>query len=196
MYSICRSIDGVPRSHSKVTKMKSLVRLMWLTVISTGLVLVYSIHNDCRAQTGTNQAANKTYKVKRPATTSLRNSENPEFKSERLDKPVDLIDLPPYAGKDVEFVTGTLFANVKGGPSATMQFSVHEDPKTVLEWYKSVFNVNKWQMLDNMAGANGLAAMKSNNVCQVMTLGPTKKGAKCDLLLRYKFYKPMDFPNK
>jgi hypothetical protein len=176
--------------------MKSLVRLMWLATISTGLVLVDSIHNDCWAQTGTNQAANKTYAMKRPARPPLRNSENPEFRGERLNKPVDLIDLPPYSGKNVEFVTGTLFPNVKGGPSATMQFSVHEDPKAVLEWYKSAFNENKWQMLDNMTGANGLAAMKSNNVCQVMTLGPTKKGAKCDLLLRYKFYKPMDFSAK
>ena len=124
---------------------------------------------------------------------SLKNTENPEFKSQRLTKPIDVADLPKYNGKGVLFVTGTMFPNVKGGPSVTMQFSVKEEPATVLQWYKDVLAQNKWSMLDNMSGKTSLAAMKSNNICQVMTLGATKPGARCDLLIRYKSYKPTDF---
>lgn len=120
----------------------------------------------------------------------LHNTSNPEFHSEHLKKPVDLQDMPAYAGKKPQFVGGTLFPNVKGGASVTMQLSVHESPKDVLRWYQDQFAANNWTPLQNMVGANGLAAMKQHNICQVMTLAPSRAGCKCDVLLRFKFYKP------
>ncbi len=122
----------------------------------------------------------------------LKNSNNPELKAQRLKAIVDTPNVPPYSGK-TQFVMGTIFPNVKGGPSATMQFSVKDKPTTVLSWYKNALNENKWSMLDNMTGTVGLAAMKDHNICQVMVLAPTKPNCQCDVLLRYKFYKPTNF---
>lgn len=118
-----------------------------------------------------------------------KNTDNPEFKGERLKEPIELADMPPYAGKKVTFVVGTLFHNVKGGPSVTMEFSTADNPKKVLDWYKQSFEQRNWSPLDHMSGANGVAAMKSHNVCQVMTLAPTRADAQCDFLVRYKFYR-------
>jgi len=121
-----------------------------------------------------------------------KNRDNPEFKAQRLRKALDLPDVPAYSGDHVRFVTGTMFANVKGGPSSTMQFSVNEDPSVVLQWYRNVLIQNKWSVLDNTAGKKSLAAMKANNICQITTVGASKANAKCDLLVRYKFYKATD----
>ena len=124
-----------------------------------------------------------------PIKKRLKNSENPEFKAERLKKPIELVAMPPYGGKKVEFVVGTLFARVKGGPSVTMQFSTADKPKDVLDWYRNAFAQYQWTPLQNMTGLNGLAAERQHNIVQVMTLAPTRHGAKCDVLVRYKFFK-------
>jgi hypothetical protein len=125
-------------------------------------------------------------------TRMLKNTQNPEFKSVRLKTPIDLPRLPVYSGK-LAFITGTNFPQVKGGPSVTMQYSAMDPPNKVLEWYKDVLSQNKWTLLDNVAGKHGLAAMKGKDICQIITMGPTRPPYKCDLLLRYKFYKPTDF---
>jgi len=139
--------------------------------------------------------------VKAPATTNkpvspkrpLKNTENPEFKSERVTKAMDLPDMPVYQGKKTKFVTGTIFRQVKGGASLTEQFSVSEPKLEVLQWYKDAFAANKWVVLDNMAGADGVAASKNNNICQILTIKPTNLGYKTDVLVRYKFYKATKF---
>jgi hypothetical protein len=118
-----------------------------------------------------------------------KNTDDPAFKARRLKIPVDLVDMPPYGGHKVTFVVGTMFPQVKGGPSVTMEFSTRDEPKRVLDWYKQAFQQYQWQPLDNMTGANGIAGMKSHNICQVMTMAPTKIGSRCDFLVRYKFYK-------
>ncbi len=164
--------------------MKSTSQMVLRAVTSTCFALLCTLPINCLAQTSSKQP---------PKRVLLKNTQNPEFKSERLTKPVDMPFLPPYSGKNVEFVTGTVFPAVKGGPSVTMEFSVREKPQEVLDWYKAAFKEHKWKSLDDMTGANGLAAMNSHNICQIMTLGPSKKGAKCDFLLRYKFYKPTTF---
>jgi hypothetical protein len=124
----------------------------------------------------------------------MKNTENPEFRATRLQKPVE-IDVPRYSGKQVEFVVGTSFPQVKGGVSVTMEFSTADLPKKVLDWYKQTLQDNNWRQLENMTGANGLAYEKSHNIFQVMTMPPMKKGAKCDFLIRYKFYRPDSVPN-
>jgi hypothetical protein len=138
---------------------------------------------------------NKFFSAKSGSIVRKKNTSNPEFKTQRIQKPMETPDMPLYAGKKVQFVTGTLFPQVKGGPSATMEFSTADEPKKVLDWYKQSFEEHQWEPLDHMTGANGVAAMKSHNICQVMTLAPTKIGAKCDFLLRYKFYRADSVPN-
>ena len=118
----------------------------------------------------------------------------PEFKALRLSKPVQTTDIPPYRGKKVDFVVGTLFPSVKGGPSVTMEFATQDNPKQVLDWYKQAFRQYSWTALDNMTGANGVAAMRDHNICQIMTSSPARPGAKCDFLVRYKFYKADSTP--
>jgi hypothetical protein len=138
---------------------------------------------------------NKLFTARNGSTVRKKNTSNPEFKIERLNKPIETPDMPVYAGRKVQYVTGTLFPQVKGGPSATMEFSTADEPKKVLDWYKQTLEQNQWEPLDHMTGANGLAAMKDHNICQVMTLAPTKTGSKCDFLLRYKFYRADSVPN-
>lgn len=162
--------------------MKSSNRMVLLIVASIHLALASSAFSICQAQV-----------INRKPVKMLMNSQNPEFKSERIRTPMDLPDMPPYPGKNVQFVTGTIFPAVKGGPSITMEFAVKENPKEVLDWYKATFAQYQWKEQDNMTGGNGVAAMKSHNICQVMTLGPNRPGAKCNYLLRYKFYKATNF---
>lgn len=168
--------------------MNKLYSAVLLSVVVIMVVLL--AQEKCLAQV--KQPNRPAYQMRLPVH-KLKNSQNPEFRSERLKQPVDLSEIPPFPGKKMEFVTGTIFPAVKGGPSVTMQFSVRENPKDVLNWYKANFILYKWQLQENMTGFNGVAAMKSHNICQVMTLGPSKRGAKCDFLLRYKFYKATDF---
>ena len=129
----------------------------------------------------------------KPPRKPLKNSENPEFKGERVTKPMDLPDMPAYVGKNTKFVTGTIFKQVKGGASLTEQFSVKEPSDQVLQWYKDTFAANRWTPLDNMTGKSGLAAMKGKNICQVMTMSPSLPANKCDVVLRYKFYEATKF---
>lgn len=118
-----------------------------------------------------------------------RNTDNPEFKAEHLSKPIDVADMPLYSGKNVKFVTGTAFPKVKGGSSITMEFSTADQPKQVLEWYTATLRQYGWLPMEHMTGANGVAGMKSHNICQVMTMAPSNKGAKCDFLVRFKLYR-------
>lgn len=151
--------------------------------------MLYCTDVHCQAQT-----ANPAAAVVQPRKPHLKNKDNPELKGKTLTKPIDLLDLPAYSGKNTQFVRGILFPAVKGGASVTMQFSVKETPQEVLNWYKNAFASNQWQMLDNTAGRAGLAAMKANNVCHISTMGPSKKGSGCDFVLLFKFYQPTQFP--
>jgi hypothetical protein len=156
---------------------------------SVALGFVIACFGSSAAATLAQQAGTPAKAVRKP----LKNTENPEFKSERLTRPVDLPDVPMFQGQGTQFVTGTSFPNVKGGQSVTMQFTVKEAPDVVLSWYKDTLSTNRWTPLSNTAGKDGLAYMKANNICQIMTMGPSKPTSKCDLLVRYKFYKATKF---
>ncbi len=181
-----RQIDFATASHLSNLKM-----LVTATALLTSFGANALFAHEAGAQ-GTQPTHRQTCQPTRPSR-SLKNTENPEFKSQRLTKAVEMSDVPAYKGKGVEFVTGTMFPNVKGGPSVTMQLSCRDEPAAVLQWYKDALVQNKWSLLDNMSGKTGLAAMKSNNIFQVMTIGASKPGSRCDLVVRYKSYKATDF---
>ena len=168
-----------------VRVLKTSIMLSFCAVITGALMI------ECA---GVKALAQQPTAPAKPPRKPLKNTENPEFKGERVAKPMDLPDMPAYTGKNTKFVTGTIFRQVKGGASLTEQFTVKEPPDQVLQWYKDTFAANKWTPQTNMTGKSGLAAMKGNNICQVMTMSPTSPASKCDVMIRYKFYEPTKFP--
>jgi hypothetical protein len=108
-----------------------------------------------------------------------------EFRATHISNMVELPDLPTYP-VNIQFQRGILFPNAGGGESYTLQFSVHEAPEDVLNWYGGALKSFGWTMQGSLATRRSIGALKNGNLCQVMVLVPSQAGFRSDVLLRYK----------
>lgn len=109
-----------------------------------------------------------------------------EFVSSNLKQMPDLPGLPNYRGA-TRFVNGTVFPHATGGASMTIQFSVREQRKQALDWYRQTFQACGWKIDRAMSGRSSLAARNEGHLCQVMAVGASARGFGCDLVVRYRF---------
>jgi hypothetical protein len=117
----------------------------------------------------------------------LKIMRNDEFKSIPLTRPVELPNVPLYSGSSARFLSGAMSPNLKGGPAVTMQFAVNGDSNKIIQWYRTLLSQKDWSLMEGMQGINGFTAINGQNICQVTVVGPSNRGAQCNLLVQYKF---------
>jgi hypothetical protein len=84
--------------------------------------------------------------------------------SSRMSQPVDLPDLPEFAGKH-KFLAGD-YSPLKSGTTYNMSFSCDQTRRQILDWYEAALRNNKW---DNVQGNSYyVGGKKKANSCHII----------------------------
>lgn len=115
------------------------------------------------------------------------------FSFTELRMPVPLPYLPEYTGTKSLFTYGKKGENpAKGTVGYDYEYQLMEDPRQVLDWYRSVLRQNRWTMSNSQDAGTELSAVKHKEGCRVIVsvLNGHRKGYKTTLHIGYKSYKP------
>lgn len=86
-----------------------------------------------------------------------------------LSQPVELPDFSVFPGKNNAFKGGWQFTKLPGASAVILQFACKERPPVVLDWYRSLFESNKWTYAN--VGESGIrATSRTGHKCEINLL--------------------------
>lgn len=95
--------------------------------------------------------------------------------------------LPPYSGRIVYGDVSTI-PQTDGGIAYVITFETAEKPEQVLTWYKSAFEIYKWNIAEDASAQYRLRALHGKNVASnIFLLSPRKTGSNAQVQLYYRY---------
>lgn len=121
-----------------------------------------------------------------------------DFVSQRIKSMPDFPYLPKYTGRDPKFTGAFSFPNYKNGQSYAAQLLCQEDPDTVKNWYRQVFQSSGWTINEKMTTNNSMTAARPKDgiYCTVMIDAAPASQYRTSLTIRYLNRGPLDIPNQ
>lgn len=101
-----------------------------------------------------------------------------------LSQPIELPDFSIYPGRNNAFKGGWQFTKLPGASAVILQFACTDKAQTVLDWYRSLFDANKWTY-KNVGESRIRATSRTGHLCEINLLS-ARSGESCRYQINYK----------